>query len=491
MLVSLEFGGKMQMPYTPFMRWGSHVPLLAVRRLPLPIATHCRMALLGVWQPLAMLWLTRAKGVDGLWMLIVGALTPPLLAPETPTPLSLRKKRALWPSEKSTLAAAVCLGALFLVQGREPQRDHRHPPPPSPPHPRAPPVPASQVLAVMFIIPHDPSCSMLSPDRFGSWGLIIGSSLSGGSGSRGSTGTHSPQHAHAHARYQPVQSLAATSPPESSTAAAHLWPDLKAWQTQLQAAADTLRPPAPPLAQLRAAVRVRRSLRDAKSASSELVEAFSCMLEYQYTHDVHAAAEGAAAATAATAAATAATAAADASSFFPLASYPNATSVPTTVEQLRLSYGHRQNWLWGDLDACATRRLYHELLPTQLLEEDSSLPMPERARLAVAARRAARLYARERGTLPVSLSSGLLDGMRALLQQGSFQPDGLSEEQIWAKYARQWGLPEEALLKLVGGLRDEGSNIEDFDEEFFQLVLKKSCTSNEFVDCLVGLHTTT
>ena len=107
--------------------------------------------------------------------------------------------------------------------------------------------------------------------------------------------------------------------------------------------------------------------------------------------------------------------------------------------------------------------------------------------------RAARLYARERGTLPVALSSGLLDGMRVLLQQGTFQPDGLSEEQIWAKYARQWGLPEDALHKLVAGRDDDKSDasapsIEDFDDDFFQLVLRKSCTSNKYVDRLVGLQ---
>jgi len=333
-------------------------------------------------------------------------------------------------------------------------------------------VPLLAVLAVMFIIPHDPSCMMLSPDRFGSWGLLIGSTLHGRSPR---VNPNSPQQPHP--LYQPpAHSMAATTVTPNAArypAVPNLWPDQEAWRDQLQQAAAAVLPPPPPsMAQLRTAVHVRRAFRDAKGATTELLAAFSCALEVGECDDDKAH-----------------TVAFDSPAFVSAAAHWNASIVPTTVEQLRLSYGHRQNWLWGDLDACATRQLYHELLPTQLLE-DERIPTHERARLAVAARRAARLYARERGTLPVALSSGLLDGMRVLIQQGTFQPDGLSEEQIWAKYARQHGLPEDALHKLVGRQRGDPSDATalGIDNDFFELVLRKSCSSNRYVDRLVGLE---
>jgi len=138
----------------------------------------------------------------------------------------------------------------------------------------------------------------------------------------------------------------------------------------------------------------------------------------------------------------------------------------TTVEELREFYGPRQNW-WGDFDARETRQLYHSLLPKQLLEESAALPVEDRARLAVAARRAARLYARERGPLPVTLACQLLDGVRVFAVSGNWQPDGLSEEQIFAKYATSCGGESE--------------------EEVYYKILQKSCTSNLHVDAAVGL----
>lgn len=153
---------------------------------------------------------------------------------------------------------------------------------------------------------------------------------------------------------------------------------------------------------------------------------------------------------------------------------PPARVVPTTVEQLRKEYGERQNKLWGDLGAKETRELYHKLLPTELLHDTTEHSLEERARIAVSARRAARLYARERAMLPVTLPCQLLDGVRVMLEYGSFQPDGMSEEQIWQKYARKYGIDEplEPGLCVV-------------DEDFFLNIIKKSCTTNEQVDALV------
>lgn len=151
----------------------------------------------------------------------------------------------------------------------------------------------------------------------------------------------------------------------------------------------------------------------------------------------------------------------------------------TSVEELRDFYGPRQNW-WGDYNARETRDLYKSLLPTRLLDAEYVYPgahtVEERARMAVAARRAAKMYARERGLLPVSLASQLLDGVRvfcAKSTRGTWQPDGLSEEQILAKYAEQFG------VDLYG--------TETVPDELYYTILRKSCTSNFYVDSLVGL----
>jgi len=146
----------------------------------------------------------------------------------------------------------------------------------------------------------------------------------------------------------------------------------------------------------------------------------------------------------------------------------------TTVEELREFYGPKQNW-WGDFDARQTRELYHSLLPTRLLDAEYIYPgahtVEERARMAVAARRAAKMYARERGVLPVTLASQLLDGVRVFCARGTWQPDGLSEEQIIAKYAEQFG----------------ASSLEECNDEIYYTILRKSCTSNFYIDSLVGL----
>ena len=78
--------------------------------------------------------------------------------------------------------------------------------------------------------------------------------------------------------------------------------------------------------------------------------------------------------------------------------------------------------------------------------------------------------------LPVTLPCQLLDGVRVMLEYGSFQPDGMSEEQIWQKYARKYGIDEplEPGLCVV-------------DEDFFLNIIKKSCTTNEQIDALVRI----
>ena len=166
----------------------------------------------------------------------------------------------------------------------------------------------------------------------------------------------------------------------------------------------------------------------------------------------------------------------------------------TTVEELRELHGARQRW-WGDLSAVEARRLYHQLLPTELLDDDG-LPytLAERARLAVAARHAARLYVRERALLPVSLSCELLDGVRQLLERGSFQTGGMSEEQVFEKYTRQAGLPPPppdfyappSVTSLgEGGGDASAAHGELLAEEVCYTILRKACTSNERIDLLL------
>lgn len=142
----------------------------------------------------------------------------------------------------------------------------------------------------------------------------------------------------------------------------------------------------------------------------------------------------------------------------------------TTVEGLRESYGARQHW-WGDLTPAETRALYHALLPTELASGTASqYSLAERAELAIAARRAARLYARERALLPYSIGCDLLDGVRQMMSSGAFQKEGYSEEQIWLKYGGC--LPSE--------LPEGGA----FHDDVYYTIINKACSTNKHVDKL-------
>ena len=55
------------------------------------------------------------------------------------------------------------------------------------------------------------------------------------------------------------------------------------------------------------------------------------------------------------------------------------------------------------------------------------------------------------------------------MAQGSFQPGGLSEEQIFAKYAAKLG--------------EGGGDV----EQVYRMMLLKSCASNAHVDRLMGV----
>lgn len=146
-----------------------------------------------------------------------------------------------------------------------------------------------------------------------------------------------------------------------------------------------------------------------------------------------------------------------------------------SVEALRDTFGRNKNKLWGDLDAVTTRRLYKTLLPRALLElyHCQGVSPTDLAPLAYRARMAAKLYARERSTIPTRLGACLFDGIRAFRKYGSFQTEGLSYDQIWEKYAKQ--IMEE----------EDWQDEDDLTTKICYRILEKSCASNPTVDALL------
>ena len=144
----------------------------------------------------------------------------------------------------------------------------------------------------------------------------------------------------------------------------------------------------------------------------------------------------------------------------------------TTVEALRQTFGGNENWLWGDLQASTARRLYKTLLPRSLLELAKlgvgELQPQELAPLAYQARVAAKLYARERCTVPARLAATLFDGFRQWIKYGKFQAHGMTYDQLWEKYSEKICHESEAA-----------------EEHVCLKIIERSCVSNEGVDRLV------
>mmetsp|Transcript_29475 Transcript_29475/g.71153 ORF Transcript_29475/g.71153 Transcript_29475/m.71153 type:complete len:549 (+) Transcript_29475:667-2313(+) len=150
----------------------------------------------------------------------------------------------------------------------------------------------------------------------------------------------------------------------------------------------------------------------------------------------------------------------------------------TRVQGLRDAFGNNKNGLWGDLDAKSTRRLYKTLLPNALCELIMDLDLayvkPEDlAPLAYKARKAAKLYARERCHLPTRIMAQLFDGLRALRTCGKFQPQGLTYSQIWDKYQR-------LILEDV----DDTITEEEIVARTCLKIMERSCKTNAGVDRL-------
>eukprot|EP00536_Pseudo-nitzschia_multiseries_P017901 jgi/Psemu1/53076/gm1.53076_g len=114
----------------------------------------------------------------------------------------------------------------------------------------------------------------------------------------------------------------------------------------------------------------------------------------------------------------------------------------TTLEGLRETFGSNRNKVYGDLDVATTRRLYKSLLPTAVCELvlDVEVKPEELAQLAYEARKAAKLYARERCHVPARLFANCYDGVRSFRRYGRFQVEGMSYDQLFDKYYQRSAL---------------------------------------------------
>jgi len=153
----------------------------------------------------------------------------------------------------------------------------------------------------------------------------------------------------------------------------------------------------------------------------------------------------------------------------------------TTLDGLRATFGSNTNKLYGDLDASTTRRLYRSLLPTAVCELvlDVEVRPEELAQLAFEARKAAKLYARERCHVPARLLANWYDGIRALKRYGRFQTEGMSYDQIFDKYYQRSAL--ERSLSYDNDDSDEWTE-EDIKTSTYMKILESACRTNPLID---------
>lgn len=151
----------------------------------------------------------------------------------------------------------------------------------------------------------------------------------------------------------------------------------------------------------------------------------------------------------------------------------------TSVEGLRNRFGRNSNRLWGDLDPATARRLYHTLLPSALLWLAQTGVQPQDlAPLAYQARKAAKLYIRERSQVPARVGAHLLDGFRQFRDHGRFQTQGMTYEQIWQKYSKLiMNEQTEEQASTSNNLKEE-----DVAAQICYKILEKSCTTNSYID---------
>jgi hypothetical protein len=151
----------------------------------------------------------------------------------------------------------------------------------------------------------------------------------------------------------------------------------------------------------------------------------------------------------------------------------------TTLDGLRATFGSNKNKIYGDLNASNTRRLYRSLLPTAVCELvlDVEVRPEELAQLAFEARKAAKLYARERCHVPARWLANWYDGIRALKRYGRFQTEGMSYDQVFDKYYRRSALERSSY-------RDESDEWteEDIKTQTYMKILESACRTNPLID---------
>jgi hypothetical protein len=167
----------------------------------------------------------------------------------------------------------------------------------------------------------------------------------------------------------------------------------------------------------------------------------------------------------------------------------------TSLNGLRKAFGSNRNKLWGDLDPATTRKLYKSLLPNALCELVLELGVEpeELAPLAYQARKAAKLYARERCQVPARIAANLYDGFRQWRRYGRFQPTGMSYEQLWDKYYYQQLEEVGSQLHQFRNGDNDANHLslddtvteEEIVSQTCQKILEKACSTNEMVDDMV------
>ena len=143
------------------------------------------------------------------------------------------------------------------------------------------------------------------------------------------------------------------------------------------------------------------------------------------------------------------------------------TCPPQTIEELRKRYGDSKNE-WSIYD---TRQFYKQQLPRALqVDGFLGLSLEDRAKLAARSRNVVRKYARERCGLPASVAARFFDGVRHLQHFGYWRTDGLSWEELKAKYIQQ-------VTRL-----DPNATPEEIELNVYRMILDKSCSTNKIFD---------
>lgn len=155
-----------------------------------------------------------------------------------------------------------------------------------------------------------------------------------------------------------------------------------------------------------------------------------------------------------------------------------------TVEGLREQFGKNRNKFFGDLDTRTTRQLYKSLLPTAVCELvlDVDVRPDELAPLAYEARKAAKLYARERCYIPARWFAHIYDGYRQFRKYGKFQVQGMSYDQLFDKYYERSALERQQQQQLEEDVCGEDGDDEDILSEVCMKILESACRTNPLID---------